>query len=782
MMKALLIQLMFVLSMFANVSVVNDAGFVDDITINGREFESLEQETIEFYKEDLQKGKVVIQGLLESQRKHLKSRDLFVEISVDGGDTWRRARGHEEWEFSFRPELGHTYSFSLRITKDNVSEIQEEFEIPLEFNIAGFVVTLDANANIVDGKISGSGSIHVPWLASAGVQADLSVNFSDLGIQEDRITSGAITYNNAIDFTLGGISLHLDSLTFSANSAMNSLQGHLSSTTNGILSSMGQLPLQNISFDSNGIRAALTYTNAYSMDIWQDKGVKVDFRSITIGFVLSKVNGVSLAINDLDADINFGMLLGASTQALEMAKDDIGNQINGLYEWSVPTRKQLISGSNIYFSNMIGQLDLNDLFNPNITFKTTADFSQYGAMFSTLNAVVVEGITISKEGLEASVTADIGKVDIWQSQGVNLEFIQNPTIDLSLKTSGVDLGFSGGQMQLNFGALLNNVKAEVNAVQDGTYAWAVTQGEVLIHDIELLNFHGGLDFTTWDNPEITFDALANMSQYGGLFKSVTEASIVGATISKEGFSAELSILLDDLMIWEDKDVKLTFDENSIPSVRFDVSSSGAVDFALNDFSALLDFGTLLPDVEASMSQIVQEGNDSLYQIGFDASKNIYLLDEKVQLLGMNAQLDLKELDNPKILFNSMAKLNGYGGFLDNIETLSITNASISKEGFSATASADLKDIDIWEEKEVQLSFDQNPSVTLSVGTKVDFALNAGSAKLKFGELLGGAIADLESMQDATNQSISGMYSWSIKGSKKIVSDAKVMLSEMAGSL
>ena len=79
-----------------------DIGFVDAITLNDRELESLEQEEIEFYVEDLIDGAVIIEGLLESEDDNVDVKNLFVEITTDGGKNWTRADGNSEWIWSFK--------------------------------------------------------------------------------------------------------------------------------------------------------------------------------------------------------------------------------------------------------------------------------------------------------------------------------------------------------------------------------------------------------------------------------------------------------------------------------------------------------------------------------------------------------------------------------------------------------------------------------------------------------------------------------------------------------
>ncbi len=112
----------------------DDKSFVDNITINDREFDSLIQRTIEFYPEDLKNGKIIIQGLLESDDKNTPLSTLHVEITTDGGESWSRARGSAEWEWSFTPELEKSYEFSLRVVTDEKAD-----NTPIKIAGAGIV-------------------------------------------------------------------------------------------------------------------------------------------------------------------------------------------------------------------------------------------------------------------------------------------------------------------------------------------------------------------------------------------------------------------------------------------------------------------------------------------------------------------------------------------------------------------------------------------------------------------------------------------------------------------
>lgn len=106
-------------SLFLSCGVLqgaSDIGFVDDIIINGREFDELPRE-IEFYPEDLEDGKVTITGILESEDENTPVESLHVEITTNGGESWSEAKGNKEWQWSFKPEFEKLYEFSLRVVK-----------------------------------------------------------------------------------------------------------------------------------------------------------------------------------------------------------------------------------------------------------------------------------------------------------------------------------------------------------------------------------------------------------------------------------------------------------------------------------------------------------------------------------------------------------------------------------------------------------------------------------------------------------------------------------------
>jgi len=140
----------------SSFEIADDYTYVDDIKINGREFDSLNNEVIEFYRDDLIDGKVTVDGILESDDDSVELNTLFVEISVDGGASWHKASGHSQWQWSFEPELGHEYSFSLRVVRMLDSNDEQE-QSP--FDVKAYIVYAPEQKSLIsDGKVIDVGS------------------------------------------------------------------------------------------------------------------------------------------------------------------------------------------------------------------------------------------------------------------------------------------------------------------------------------------------------------------------------------------------------------------------------------------------------------------------------------------------------------------------------------------------------------------------------------------------------------------------------------------------
>jgi len=786
MFKRIIILILLNVSLFGNVQNADDIGFVDDITINGREFDSLEQRTIEFYEEDLENGRIVIQGLLESINKNIDEKDLFVEISRNGGKSWNRVTGHKNWEYSFQPVVGFTYEFSLRIMRES-STLNNDNEFPSQFNIAGFVLTLSDNYERIGKTLKGTGSIFVPWLENFGLNGNIDVEFENIGFLEDRIISGSIKYISNMKINYEDIQLDISELIFNANTTKNTLISRLSSRTNFLLSSLPNTDINSLSFNTKGISGTIEYSHNFDFNIWKEQNVKVAFSSFSLDFSLLMTTGLKLDVSNLAASLDFGNLLGSATKTLDIKKDEYNNKLVGIFEWSENSRKKLINNSNIFISKSIGTLNLKDLSNPKIIFNTAFDLSEYSTLFENINEIKSDNIVISKNGLSSSFSTSLNPISIWDEQNVKLNFNGKIGIDLKITSSGLDVDINTGNMEIDFGNLFNSARVELTPIINelgktvpSSFSWAIVGEKDLKNalNIVLSQLSGELNLSKLSKPEIIFNANANLSAYGGLLSNVRNASITNATISKDGLSAKLGILIDSLDIWKEKRVQLNFPEDNIPSLNLSLSTNGKLDFGFDNLDAQVDFGTLLPDTIATLNSL----ENGVMSLDFDNSKIIYLLDQKNKLMQLAASLDLSKLENPKISFSSSLELSGYTGILSQIKNLNLTNASISKEGLSATATATLKDINIWAEKKVRLSFSKAPSFSLSISDKLDFSIDNFNASLFFGDLFDGATAQLNALRDDANNIVANTYSWGIDGGKKIVSDAKAVLQNLEGKL
>jgi hypothetical protein len=146
--------------------IADDYVFVDDIHLNGREFDSLNERVIEFYRDDLIDGKVIIDGILESEDESVPLSSLFVEITTDGGQSWSRAKGHDEWEWSFEPEIGVEYEFSLRVIRlldqndeEDANQLAQEETMGMEAKAyLVYHIKQDQNETISDNRVIDVGS------------------------------------------------------------------------------------------------------------------------------------------------------------------------------------------------------------------------------------------------------------------------------------------------------------------------------------------------------------------------------------------------------------------------------------------------------------------------------------------------------------------------------------------------------------------------------------------------------------------------------------------------
>lgn len=95
----------------------DNLGYLDNIMVNDRHFETFMGRSIELYNEDLQDGHVVIRGILESESDEVAVTELAVEVSTDGGTSWQRATGNKSWNYQFEAVLNQPYQLSFRVVQ-----------------------------------------------------------------------------------------------------------------------------------------------------------------------------------------------------------------------------------------------------------------------------------------------------------------------------------------------------------------------------------------------------------------------------------------------------------------------------------------------------------------------------------------------------------------------------------------------------------------------------------------------------------------------------------------
>lgn len=82
---------------------------LSDIFICNRDAEEIE-DVLYLIKRDLIAGRIEIKGMAESEVSQIDR----VEVSLDGGASWRSAEGRESWRFGFRPEPEREYEIQIR--------------------------------------------------------------------------------------------------------------------------------------------------------------------------------------------------------------------------------------------------------------------------------------------------------------------------------------------------------------------------------------------------------------------------------------------------------------------------------------------------------------------------------------------------------------------------------------------------------------------------------------------------------------------------------------------
>ena len=761
------------------VESADDIGYVDDITINGREFDTIDDRDIEFYSDDLQDGKVVVQGLLECDDENTPIDKLFVEISTDGGKTWSRAKGHSEWDWSFRPELGKTYHFSLRVVKEtnenndfkfaenqnvntdfqenNTSKEEQQTSegLPQTITIAGFTLRLGNNITVQNGKISGAGTILVPYLSqisSLGTN-ELPVSFSNLSYSNAKVTMGDIIYNQPFDISTPLLDLHVQSITFSPTPANNKIVGTISFNS----SIFQTLNSENIPINSGLLPDSFSLDIPFSgrsINIWEEKNVVLDITNGSIN--LSYHMGDSLpkvSFNLPNAKLNFGDLLkdvnGISFQTPINDLKNINITLPGDFNL-FNTGLKLPSGFHIGG-------DFSDISNPTLTFSGDIDLTQYeNSIINGINSATMSA-TVQKTGFDGTITLNgsLNPIVIINRGGgqkdVKLVFEgSNPNITLSYHNGDMhpDISYTGITPKIYFGDLLKDANTQASnlfaTIEDLKHPHINISNalSLLGSKIKLPSgIDASVDLSDMSSPVVSFDVAVDFSQYNNIVAQKLQNAKISGTISKSGFIADITANKPSpIDIYPQKNVKIVFQGNDSPTLHIEVKTDTIIPkVQISNIDAKLDFGDLLKDVSNASDNVMADIStleDQLNSLSVSLPAKVRLLNSKVKLSSSLVTLDL---ENRSIALSSSLDLSEYNSnpIISAIDGSTI-NATINSSGFSGDISVvgGIAPIDIWAEHNVKMTINGTPSVSLQIGTSgVHFDFGSLNASIDFGDLL-----------------------------------------------
>lgn len=772
-MRAFLFLIFFTVFSWANTYVnADDISFVDAITINGREFDELPKE-IQFYAEDLQNGKVVVKGLLESDDKNTPLKDLHVEITTDGGKTWTEASGSGEWQWSFSPELEKDYAFSLRVVKDvgSGNEISGSQPGGSEENttgggstigtsrtlqIAGFTLELNADANFVSGKLSGSGKITIPYLAQVSnfTTNTINVNFHDLSISANRVTMGDIVYERQITVPTPIADLNIHKIVFSPILAHNKIEADVEFKNE--LASFGTLPLPT---SSKILPTSFNLTVPFSsktLNIWPEKGVELDISSGSLGVSYTSGDALPRAeLNIPSARFKLGELLRYTDGSeVQMAIADFGR----MPSVSIPRATKLLE-TGIALPGGLGiSLDLSDYTDPKLSFSSSVNLSGFENVIArNLDSATIEAHA-SKTGFSAtiSVSNPLNPITIIDrgsdANDVKLVFRgDNPSFTIGITNSDLTPSFSlsGVNPEIHFGDLFKNATS-------GARGLVASLGSLSAPHINIPNslfllgskiklpsgIDASVDLADITNPKITFNTTVDFSQYDNFVAKHISGATINATISRSGFIANVtSAKPTPIMIYEPKGVKLKFLGESGPSFSISVTGAGVLPrFDISDINAQVDFGSLLKDATADGASVLADvgvlREEGLQYLRLTLPSRVKLLESNFAFEGINANLNLQ---NKEIKIESTADLSAY---TDNPVLRALDgaqfNATLKPSEFRGTLRVEdeLEPISIWSSKRVSLKINGLPQVSVVVNSGgLSFDLGELSASIDFGDLL-----------------------------------------------
>jgi hypothetical protein len=304
--STLFLMLIFVLGRFAAHASWyegDDLGYLDLVKINDTLYEDLDSREIIFYAEDLsaRDGKVEITGILESEHKEISPADLVVQISLNGGKSWKDAAGDQNWSFVFEPTLERYYDLSIRVVRrDTRIEFMDDSPLGtystadrlVPYQLGDFV--LHSGVAAVDGRLNGEATLALGWLAQFVPDTlkkpgtdELLLMVSDLEVDGTTIVNGSVVFEPDFSFSYGGAGFSLTNLRFTKDGAFAT--GSLT-LPDLVIPSAPEIPFADLDFSPTAIDYTLPLVKT------TDPARNFD--------IISGTYGVSLALSELSVKIN----------------------------------------------------------------------------------------------------------------------------------------------------------------------------------------------------------------------------------------------------------------------------------------------------------------------------------------------------------------------------------------------------------------------------------------------------------------------------------------------
>ena len=433
----------------------------------------------------------------------------------------------------------------------------------------------------------------------------------------------------------------------------------------GILASVTAATLQNAKISKAGFSASLSATLG-TVNIWEEKKVSLAFNANpTINLGLT-TGGVEIGFSNLDANIDFGDLL-TYRDTMTSAVATLGNAIDpGSYTWSIEGSPIPLFGSEILLSTLGGSVDLSDFSNPSITLEATADLSEYGSVFEYVESAELSEVTISKSGFSGKLAAELTRIPVFSEHGVYINFLESPEFYLSVNASGVKVGASNLNAEVELGSLLNESKATLNSMSDDLYSWNIEDAsgglghQVADTALYLKGLSGQINFANLKDPIINLNATGDLSGYGDRFKGITLAN---ATISKSGFSGDLTAEMDDITLYEegDKKAELKFADGVAPTLSI-VLTREEFSVGLSRLNADIAFTNILNNQSISLAPYLNDGVDIASKYSWElAGTHDFINDSRgvIPITELLGSIDLSDWKNPVIVFHTSADFTNY---------------------------------------------------------------------------------------------------------------------------